>query len=80
MSCAQYYVSRTELAWKVRVGNAEFNYKTRVTAMKAALGAAIASSANGYDAEVLTEGEDGDWQTEWRYSRVKAGVQPSVQP
>jgi hypothetical protein len=73
MACAPYYVSKGESAWKIRVGNSDFNYSSQAMAMNAALTAAVRSSASGYDAEVLTQGEDGYWHTEGKYTRHAAG-------
>ena len=62
-----YYVLSAGGSWKVRHNDKDYSYDTQKAAMKAAVDAAHASGAKGYDAQVLVQGRDGQWQTEWTY-------------
>jgi len=69
MPCAEYYVSKGVLRWKIRCGEAEFDYDTKLSAMSAAIGAAVQSGSRGFEACVLIEGRDGEWEPRWVYGR-----------
>ncbi|MBZ9747771.1 hypothetical protein LB516_21260 [Mesorhizobium sp. CO1-1-7] len=43
----------------------DYRYSAHSEAVRAAVKAASSASATGYDAEVLVQGVDGKWRTEW---------------
>lgn len=67
MARVQYYVLKNGTEWKVRHNDKDYPYATQKAAMKAAVDAAHSSGKNGHDAQVLVQGRDGQWQTEWTY-------------
>lgn len=67
MSRAHYYIAQVCEGWLVRHNFENYSYRTRQEAMRAAVDAAYKSGQNGHDARVLVLGEDGKWQTAWRY-------------
>jgi hypothetical protein len=67
MARAQYFVLKDGAAWKVRHNDKDVSYATQAAAMKAAVDAAHAAGKAGHDTQVLVQGRDGKWQTEWTY-------------
>ncbi|RUM18716.1 DUF2188 domain-containing protein [Rhizobium phaseoli] len=67
MARAHYYVLRDGTEWKIRHNDKDYKYNTQAAAMQAAVDAAHASGKSGHDAQVLVQGRDGKWQTEWTY-------------
>lgn len=67
MARVRYYVLRDGARWKVRHNDKDYAYDTQKAAMKAAVDAAHSSGKKGHDAQVLVQGRDGQWQTEWTY-------------
>lgn len=67
MARNQYFVLSNGGQWKVRHNDKDYNYATQAAAMKAAVDAAHSSGAKGIDSQVLVQGRDGQWQTEWTY-------------
>ncbi|MCC2977969.1 DUF2188 domain-containing protein [Sphingomonas sp. PL-96] len=67
MARAIYYVLKSGTGWKVRHSETDYEYPTQAAAMKAAVDAANSSGKKGHDAQVLVQGHDGKWQTEWTY-------------
>ena len=67
MTLTQYYVLPNGTEWKIRHKEKEYEYQTRSEAIQAAIDAAHESGALGYDSQVLVQGSDGNWKTEWTY-------------
>ncbi len=67
MARARYYVLKDGLKWKIRHQEKDYSYETQRAAMNAAVDAAHESGKSGHDAQVLIQGRDGQWQTEWTY-------------
>jgi hypothetical protein len=67
MARAHYYVVKNGARWKIRFNDKDYDYPTQAAAMKAAVDAAHKAGGNGHDAQVLVQGRDGKWQTEWTY-------------
>ena len=68
MARAHYYVLSDGLNWKISIDGKEFkNYATQAAAIKAAVDAAHGSGKAGHDAQVLIQGANGQWRTEWTY-------------
>lgn len=76
MPCAEYYVSKGALRWKIRCGEAEFDYDTKISAVAAAIGAAAQSGGRGFEACVFVESNDGEWEPKWVYGKdaIPAGA------
>ncbi|QND57370.1 DUF2188 domain-containing protein [Mesorhizobium huakuii] len=51
--------------WKIRYEDKEYPYDTHTAALIAAIKAAKGAVSHGYAAEVLVQGIDGKWRTEW---------------
>lgn len=64
MGRARYYVVKNGAKWKIIHEGKDYHYDTQADAMKAAVDAA--HKAQG-DSQVLVQGRDGKWQTEWTY-------------
>ena len=67
MARAHYYVVRDGSGWKVQLDGKDYPFNTQAEAMKAAVDATHSSGREGHDAQVLVQGRDGKWQTEWTY-------------
>lgn len=65
MATAKYYVFKEIDRWKVRYDGKEYPYESNVDAVTAAVRAASGAASNGFDAEVLVQGVDLKWRTEW---------------
>lgn len=65
MANAKYYVFKEGERWKVRYDGDEYPYVSNVAAVVAAIRGAKAAASHGHDAEVLVQGIDGKWRTEW---------------
>jgi hypothetical protein len=69
MPCAEYYVSKDALRWKIRCGDTEFDYDTKLSAMAAAIQAAAQSGSRGFEACVFVQSDEGGWEQRWIYGR-----------
>ena len=67
MARAVYYVLSAGNQWKIRHNDKDFPYATQAAAISAAVDAAHSSGKKGFDAQVLIQGADGQWRTEWTY-------------
>jgi hypothetical protein len=68
MARAQYFVVLHGGEWKVKFGDNHYGpYNTQKEAITAAVNAAHGSGKNGYDAQVLVQGQDNKFRTEWTY-------------
>lgn len=65
MANARYYVFKETDRWKVRYDGNEYPYDSNSDAVMAAIKAANGAAAQGHVAEVLVQGSDGKWRTEW---------------
>ena len=68
MSRLQYFVVLHEGQWKVKFEGKHYGpYRTQKDAMDAAVTAAHSSGQKGHDAQVLVQGRDNLFRTEWTY-------------
>lgn len=67
MARAQYFVVRHENQWKIKWNGQHYAYSSQRDAIRAAVDAAKKSGDNGHDAQVLVQGEDSKFRTEWTY-------------
>ncbi|AGB45225.1 MULTISPECIES: DUF2188 domain-containing protein [Mesorhizobium] len=65
MGHVRYFISKTGDQWLVRFDGKDYPYSAYTEAVRAAVKAASSVSATGYGAEVLVQGVDGKWRTEW---------------
>ncbi|TPN09925.1 DUF2188 domain-containing protein [Mesorhizobium sp. B2-3-3] len=63
----RYYVSKVADRWKVRYDDKDYPFETHSEAVLAATKAASSAASLGHGAEVLVQGLDGKWRTEWPY-------------
>jgi hypothetical protein len=68
MARAQYFVVKHEGNWKIK-HNGEHHgpYSNQATAIKYAVDAAHKAGQGGHDAQVLVQGLDSKFRTEWTY-------------
>lgn len=68
MARTVYYVVRQSGEWKIKLGDTHYGpYDTQARAIRAAVDAAHESGKKGHDAQVLIQGENNQWRTEWTY-------------
>lgn len=67
MARAHYFVLSNGGSWKVQFEGKDYPYGTQQEAMSAAVHAARSSGQSGHDAQVLVQGQNGQWRTEWTY-------------
>jgi hypothetical protein len=67
MARAHYYVLSERGGWKIRLNGKDFPFGSQAEAIRAAVNAAHQSGRDGHDAQVLVQGRDGQWRTEWTY-------------
>lgn len=68
MARVRYYVVLHEGQWKVKHDDKHYGpYNTQKAAIRAAVDAAHTSGKNGHDAQVLVQGENNQFRTEWTY-------------
>jgi hypothetical protein len=65
MANAKYYVFKEVDHWKVRYDGKDYPYGSNTDAVLAAVKAANSAASQGHAAEVLVQGLDGKWRTEW---------------
>lgn len=65
MARAKYYVFKEDEGWKVRYDGKDYPYDSNGDALLAAIKAPSGAASHGYEAEVLVQGIDGKWRTEW---------------
>jgi hypothetical protein len=64
----QYYVVLHERQWKISLnGKHHGPYATQRDAIRTAVDAAHKSGKDGHDAQVLVQGRDNQFRTEWTY-------------
>lgn len=68
MARLQYFVVLHEGQWKIKFNDKHFGpYTTQVSAIRSAVDAAHGSGKDGHDAQVLIQGKDHQFRTEWTY-------------
>ena len=68
MARAHYYVVRHEGEWKIKLNDRHFGpYVTQRSAIRIAVDAAHKAGKTGHDAQVLVQGADNQFRTEWTY-------------
>jgi len=68
MERLQYYVVFHQNEWKISFQSTHFGpYATQAIAIRAAVDAAHTSGGKGYAAQVLIQGLNNQWRTEWTY-------------
>lgn len=68
MARAQYYVVLHQGEWKINLDGTHYGpYKTQKEAIRAAVDAAQGSGKTGLDAQVLVQGQNNQFRTEWTY-------------
>lgn len=70
MALAQYMVVLRQGEWSIRFDGKQYGpYKTQEEAIRAAITAAQGAGAKGAEAEVLIQGPNNKFTTEWTYGR-----------
>ena len=68
MARAVYYVVLHQGEWKISYGGQHFGpYPTQARAIRVAVDAAHDSGKKGNDAQVLVQGQNNQFRTEWTY-------------
>ncbi|TIR16670.1 MAG: DUF2188 domain-containing protein [Mesorhizobium sp.] len=68
MARVQYFVVLHENEWKVTLDGKHYGpYATQALAIKAAVDAAHSTGKKGTDAQVLVQGTNNQFRTEWTY-------------
>ena len=68
MARAQYVVVKHQGEWKIKLDGEHYGpYRTQAEAIEVAVDTANESGKNGHDAQVLVQGEDNRFRTEWTY-------------
>ncbi len=68
MARAQYFVVKHENQWKIKHNELHYGpYGTQKDAIRHAVDAAQKSGQSGHDAQVLIQGENYQFRTEWTY-------------
>lgn len=68
MARQQYFVVRHEGEWKIKYNGKHYGpYKTQKAAIDHAVDTAHAAGKKGHDAQVLVQGKDSKFRTEWTY-------------
>lgn len=62
---ARYFISKYANGWKIRFEDKDYPYASHAAAVLAATKAANSAASQGHAAEVLVQGIDGKWRTEW---------------
>jgi hypothetical protein len=69
MARTQYFIVLHEDEWNIKLGNKHYGpYKSRTVAIRAAVEAANQDGVRGNGAQVLVQGDDQKFRTEWTYS------------
>lgn len=64
----QYFVVLHQSEWKISFQGKHYGpYNTQAAAIRSAVDAAHASGEKGLDAQVLIQGQDNKFRTEWTY-------------
>lgn len=70
MSRTIYYVVKHQGEWKVKMNDVHYGpYATQAAAITAAKSAAHANARKSVDSQVLVQGENNQFRTEWTYGK-----------
>ncbi len=68
MARAQYFLVKNQSGWCVKLMGQQYGpYSSQEVAMKAALAAAQKAGEMGHQAEIVVQGPDNKFRTEWTY-------------
>jgi len=68
MERARYFVVLQNGEWKISFNNQHYGpYDTQALAIRAAVDAAHSTGKNGQDAQVMVQGQNNQFRTEWTY-------------
>lgn len=68
MARNQYFVVLHDGQWKISFNQKRYGpYKTQAEAIRVAVDAAHSAGKKGHDAQVLVQGKDNKFRTEWTY-------------
>jgi hypothetical protein len=68
MARIHYYIVHHEGAWGINVDGKIYGpYHSQALAISEAVATAHKNGQSGHDAQVIVQGRDGKWQTEWTY-------------
>lgn len=68
MARAQYFVVKNQSGWCVKLMGEQYGpYSSQAVAVKAAVAAAQKAGELGHDAQVVVQGADNQFRTEWTY-------------
>ena len=68
MARAQYFVVLSQGQWMISLNQKHYGpYATQGAAIRAAVDAAHTHGKNGHDAQVLIQGQNNQFRTEWTY-------------
>jgi hypothetical protein len=67
MERAQYVVVLKDGQWNITHKGKHYIYSTQENAIRAAVDAAHKAGEMGFDAQVLVQGQDNKFRTEWTY-------------
>lgn len=75
MARAQYFLVKNQSGWCVKLMGQQFGpYSSQEVALKAALAAARKAGEMGHEAEVIVQGADNKFRTEWTYSEERRSI------
>lgn len=70
MARAVYYVVHKQGAWQIKFSDKYYGpFSTQNAAIRLAVDTAQKSGRDGHDAQVLVQGENSQFRTEWTYGR-----------
>lgn len=70
MPIAQYVVTFKDGQWMITFEDKRYGpYRTQADAIKIAIGSAQMLGQNGHNAQVLVQGTDSKFRTEWTYGK-----------
>jgi hypothetical protein len=68
MARTQYFVVLHQGEWKISLNGQHYGpYRTQADAIRAAVDAAHSTGSKGGDAQVLIQGQNNQFRTEWTY-------------
>jgi hypothetical protein len=68
MARAQYFVVLHQNEWKISLEGKHYGpYRTQADAIRAAVDTAQKAGTSGLDAQVLVQGQNNQFRTEWTY-------------
>jgi hypothetical protein len=68
MARAHYYVVLHEGQWKISLDGKHYGpYETQRKAIRSAVDSAHKAGSEGFDAQVMVQGQNNQWRAEWTY-------------